>query len=212
MKSFGRIKFWVIMATVMVYYLITFPLELLGILSYEDPEMAIRNILIFTLAAVFTGVIFGAAFLSVARTLRLGSPVRNHMIIAAYGFLLFYIAGSASVNQAAYPPYGLVSIAFVGLSCYMIYNGLYLSAVSVSQDMTLRKSIRKSVIEQSKLLHNIGTAEMERQVQKQVLSIATRTSNAIAEETGVQASMNEDEMKDYVEFVIRELQAKPPQK
>jgi hypothetical protein len=134
------------------------------------------------------------------------------MIIAAYGFLLFYIAGSASVNQAAYPPYGLVSIAFVGLSCYMIYNGLYLSAVSVSQDMTLRKSIRKSVIEQSKLLHNIGTAEMERQVQKQVLSIATRTSNAIAEETGVQASMNEDEMKDYVELVIRELQVKPPQK
>ena len=136
----------------------------------------------------------------------------NHMIIAAYGFLLFYIAGSASVSQAAYPPYGLVSIAFAGLSCYMIYNGLYLSAVSVSQDMTLRKSIRKSVIEQSKLLHNIGTAEMERRIQKQVLSIATRTSNAIAEETGVQASMNEDEMKDYVEIVIRELQAKPPQK
>jgi len=94
----------------------------------------------------------------------------------------------------------------------MIYSGLYLSAVSVSQDMTLRKSIRKSVIEQSKLLHNIGTAEMERQVQKQVLSIATRTSNAIAEETGIQASMNEDEMKDYVELVIRELQPKPPQK
>jgi hypothetical protein len=212
MKSFGRIKFWVIMATVMIFYLITFPLELLGILSYEDPETAIRNILIFSLAAVFTGVIFGAAFLSVARTLRMGSSVRNHMIIAAYGFLLFYIAGSASVNQAAYPPYGLVSIAFAGLSCYMIYSGLYLSAVSVSQDMTLRKSIRKSVIEQSKLLHNIGTAEMERQVQKQVLSIATRTSNEIAEETGVQASMNEDEMKDYVELVIRELQAKPPQK
>lgn len=211
-KSFGRIKFWVIMATVMIFYLITFPLELLGILSYEDPETAIRNILIFSLAAVFTGVIFGAAFLSVARTLRMGSSVRNHMIIAAYGFLLFYIAGSAIVNQAAYPPYGLVSIAFAGLSCYMIYSGLYLSAVSVSQDMTLRKSIRKSVIEQSKLLHNIGTAEMERQVQKQVLSIATRTSNEIAEETGVQASMNEDEMKDYVELVIRELQAKPPQK
>ena len=75
----------------------------------------------------------------------------------------------------------------------MIYNGLYLSAVSVSQDITLRKSIRKSVIEQSKLLHSIGTAEMERQVQKQVMSVATKTSNAMANETGIQASMNEDE-------------------
>lgn len=209
MKSFGRIKFWVIMVTPMVYYLITFPLETLGILSYEDPELAMRNILIFTLAAALTGIIFGYAFLSVARTLRLGSPVRYHMIIAAYGFLLFYIAGSASVNQAAYPPYGLVSTAFTGLSCYLIYNGLYLSAVSVSQDMTLRKSIRKSVIEQSKLLHNIGTAEMEKQVQKQVLSVATKTSKAMAEETGIQASLNEDEMKDYMQFVINEINRKP---
>lgn len=208
-KSFGRIKFWVIMVTPMVYYLITFPLETLGILSYEDPELAMRNILIFTLAAALTGIIFGYAFLSVARTLRLGSPVRNHMIIAAYGFLLFYIAGSASVNQAAYPPFGLVSTAFTGLSCYLIYNGLYLSAVSVSQDMTLRKSIRKSVIEQSKLLHNIGTAEMEKQVQKQVLSMATKTSKAMAEETGIQASLNEDEMKDYMQLVINEINRKP---
>jgi len=208
-KSFGRIKFWVIMVTPMVYYLITFPLETLGILTYEDPETAIRNILIFTLAAAFTGIIFGYAFLSVARTLRLGSPVRNHMIIAAYGFLLFYIAGSASVNQAAYPPYGLVSIAFIGLSCYMIYSGLYLSAVSVSQDMSLRKSIRESVIEQSKLLHNIGTAEMEKRVEKQVLSMAAKTSKALAEETGVQTSLNEDEMKDYVELVINEINKKP---
>ncbi len=208
-KSFGRIKFWVIMVTPMVYYLITFPLETLGILTYEDPETAIRNILIFTLAAAFTGIIFGYAFLSVARTLRLGSPVRNHMIIAAYGFLLFYIAGSASVNQAAYPPYGLVSIAFIGLSCYMIYSGLYLSAVSVSQDMSLRKSIRESVIEQSKLLHNIGTAEMEKRVEKQVLSMAAKTSKALAEETGVQTSLNEDEMKDYVELVIKEINKKP---
>jgi hypothetical protein len=67
------------------------------------------------------------------------------MIIAAYGFILFYVAGSALVLQAAYPPYGLVSVSFTGLSCYLIYNGLYFSAISVSQDMTLRQSIRKSV-------------------------------------------------------------------
>jgi hypothetical protein len=210
MKSFGRIKFWVIMASAMVYYLINFPLFILGFFSLEDAEMNIINILITGLASIFTGIIFGAAFLSVARTLRSGSSVRNHMIIAAYGFLLFYIAGSAYASQGAYPPYGIVSVAFTGLSCYMIYNGLYLSAVSVSQDMTLRKSIRKSVIEQSKLLHNIGTAEMESRVQKQVLSVATKTSNAMADETGIQASMNEDEMKDYVGLVIRELQAKKP--
>jgi hypothetical protein len=49
----------------------------------------------------FTGIIFGAAFLSVARTLNKKSILRNHIIIAAYGFILFYIAGSAMAAQAA---------------------------------------------------------------------------------------------------------------
>jgi F0F1-type ATP synthase membrane subunit b/b' len=56
-----------------------------------------------------------------------------------------------------------------------------------------------------------GTAEMERQVQNQVLSMAAKTSNAIAEETGVQASMNENELKDYVQDVMKELQENRPQ-
>jgi sensor histidine kinase regulating citrate/malate metabolism len=75
--------------------------------------------------------------------------------------------------------------------------------------MSLRKSIRESVIEQSKLLHNIGTAEMEKRVEKQVLSMAAKTSKALAEETGVQTSLNEVEMKDYVELVVKEINKKP---
>jgi hypothetical protein len=46
--------------------------------------------------------------------------------------------------------------------------------------MTLRKSIRKSVIEQSKLLDSIGTVEM---VQKQVLTVAKKTLAAMSEKT-----------------------------
>ena len=49
--------------------------------------------------------------------------------------------------------------------------------------MTLRKSIRKSVIEQSKLLDSIGTVEMEREVQKQVLTVAKKISAAMSEKT-----------------------------
>jgi hypothetical protein len=166
------------------------------------------NILIFSLSAIFTGILFGVAFLSVARTLKIGTAARNYMVIAAYGFLLFYIAGSSTVFQAAYPPYGLISLSFTGLSCYLIYNGLYYSAISVSQDMTLRQSIRRSIMEQSKLLDSMGSAEMEREVQKQVLIVAKNTSAAMADKSGVEASMKEDEMKSYMEFVMNELKGK----
>ena len=207
-EKLGKLKFWSIMIVTMGYYLISFPLFTLGYFTPSENSNAMTNILIFSLSAIFTGILFGVAFLSVARTLKIGTPARNYMIIAAYGFLLFYIAGSAFVSQAAYPPYGLISVSFTGLSCYLIYNGLYFAAISVSQDMTLRQSIRKSVMEQSKLLDNIGTAEMEKEVQKRVLTVVKKTSADMKESTGVDASMNEGEMKDYVELVIKELRSK----
>lgn len=207
-EKLGRIKFWGIMVVNMGYYLITFPLFTLGFFTPSENSDAMTNILIFSLSAIFTGILFGVAFLSVARTLKIGTAARNYMVIAAYGFLLFYIAGSSTVFQAAYPPYGLISLSYTGLSCYLIYNGLYYSAISVSQDMTLRQSIRRSIMEQSKLLDSMGSAEMEREVQKQVLIVAKNTSAAMADKSGVEASMKEDEMKSYMEFVMNELKGK----
>lgn len=207
-EKLGKLKFWSIMVVTMGYYLITFPLFTLGFFTPSENSDAMTNILIFSLSAIFTGILFGVAFLSVARTLKIGTAARNYMIIAAYGFLLFYIAGSSTVFQAAYPPYGLISLSFTGLSCYLIYNGLYYSAISVSQDMTLRQSIRRSIMEQSKLLDSMGSAEMEREVQKQVLIVTKNTSAAMADKSGVEASMKEDDMKSYMEFVMNELKSK----
>lgn len=207
MKKLGSMKFWTIMAAAMLYYIIQFPLFILGYYNPSEDVDAMTNILIFSMSAVFTGIIFGAAFLSVARTLKTDSIVRNYMIIAAYGFVLFYVAGSAMVSQSAYPPYGLAAVSFTGLSCYLIYTGLYFSAISVSQDIVLRQSIRKSVMEQSKLLDSIGNAQMERELQTHVLTLSKKASNIMAKETGVEASMTEGDMKDYMELVMKELQS-----
>jgi hypothetical protein len=206
----GKIKFYAIMGSAMVYYLINFPLFVLGYFTpTEETDIDVmNNILIFGIFTVFSGIIFGAAFLSVARTLQKGSALRDYLIIAAYGLLLFYVAGSAAVSQAAYPPFGLASVAFTGLSCYLIYTGLYSSAISVSQDLVLRQSIRQSVKEQSKFLDSMGTAQMESELQTRVLRTVKKASDTLAEETGVESSMTEDDMKDYMEIVMNELKDK----
>jgi len=208
-EKFGKVRFWIMMGAPMIYYLIEFPLFSLGFFIPSEDSNAMTNILIFSLSAVFAGILFGVAFLSIARTLKFGTAARNYMIIAAYGFVLFYIAGSAWTSQAAYPPYGLISVSFTGLSCYLIYNGLYFSAVSISQDMTLRQSIRKSVMEQSKLLHNIGTAEMENEIQKQLLPAARKVSESMSDKTGIETSMDENDIKSYMQVVLKELRKKP---
>jgi len=208
-EKFGKVRFWIMMGAPMIYYLIEFPLFSLGFFTPSEDSNAMTNILIFSLSAVFAGILFGVAFLSIARTLKFGTAARNYMIIAAYGFVLFYIAGSAWTSQAAYPPYGLISVSFTGLSCYLIYNGLYFSAVSISQDMTLRQSIKKSVMEQSKLLHNIGTAEMENEIQKQLLPAARKVSESMSDKTGIETSMDENDIKSYMQVVLKELRKNP---
>jgi MFS family permease len=204
-RKFGRIKFWAIMVAPMVYYLINFPLFVLGFFTPSENSDAMTNIIIFNFAAIFTGIIFGVAFLSVAKTLKKDSELRNYMIIAAWGFTLFYIAGSATASQAAYPPYGLASISFVGLSCYLIYSGLYSSAVTVSQDIALRNSIKKSVNEQSKLLHGMGRAQMQQELESKVLTINKKVSDMMEKETGVEPSMTEEDIKEHIEMVRKEI-------
>jgi hypothetical protein len=60
-------------------------------------------------------------------------------------------------------------------------------------------------MEQSRLLDSIGTAEMEREIQKHVITVLKKTSAAMTEKSGVEAQMNEDDMKVYVDLVIKEL-------
>jgi hypothetical protein len=204
-KKLGKIKFWAIMGIAMVYYLSIFPLFVLGYFTPSENVDAMTNILIFSLAGLLSGIIFGAAFYSAARTLRKGSDLRNHMIVAAYGFVLFYIAGSASASQAAYPPFGVVSISFIGLSCYLIYAGLYSSAVTVSQDTTLRLSIKKSITDQAKFMHGMGSAHMEQELQSTVMKIAKKHSDVLTEKTGVETSMTESDIKEYMAMVMDEI-------
>ena len=204
-KKLGKIKFWTIMGIAMVYYLIDFPLFVLGYFTPSENVDAMTNILIFSMAGLLSGIIFGAAFLSVARTLRKDSSLRKHMIIAAFGFVLFYIAGSANAAQAAYPPYGIVAVSLTGLSCYLIYTGLYSSAVTVSQDTTLRLSIRKSLTEQAKFLDSMGSAHMEQELQSTVLNIAKKHADVLTEKTGVEASMTDNDIKEYMAMVLNEI-------
>jgi hypothetical protein len=51
----------------------------------------------------------------------------------------------------------------------------------------------------------MGTAQMEQEVQSTVLTIAKKHSDVLTEKTGVEASMTETEIKDYISLVLNEV-------
>ena len=190
LKRIGRFKFWTMMIISLIYYNLSYPLFVLGYFNPLGNETAMLNILIFSFGGIIAGILFGISFLSIARTLRKNSIVRTQLMLTAYGFLLFYLTGSATASQAAYPPYGLVSISLIGLSCYLIYSGLYISAQIVSQDLRLLRSIKESVNEQANFLGGIGTAQRNKELQSKVLTIAKNLEGEIEETSGVETSLN----------------------
>jgi hypothetical protein len=135
----------------------------------------------------------------------MGSAVRTQLMLSAFGFLFFYITGSANSTPAAYPPYSILSISLIGFSCYLIYSGLYTAAQTVSQDNALLRSIRKSVTEQANFLGGIGTAQRNNELESRVLKIAQNLEEEIEEKSGVESSLTENEVVDYVQYVINEM-------
>ena len=132
--------------------------------------------------------------------------VREYLIIAGFGLLMLFISDQAiTLIAVAYPPFGLVTISFLGLSSYMILIGIFSSAISVAEDSNLRKSIRDFAIAQSRLLDSIGSAQMEQEIERRVLLFTKQIQDKMVEETGIEPSLTEDETKRYLEQVIKEV-------
>ena len=88
----------------------------------------------------------------------------------------------------------------------IIFNsrGNLLFCTTVANDVELRRSIRRSVQENSSLLGNIGEAQFEDQLQKTVIRKTRDLSEKIIEETGIAPSLEECDIHDYVIMAINE--------
>jgi len=69
----------------------------------------------------------------------------------------------------------------------------------------LRQSIRQFILGEPKLLDSIGTAQMEQEIQKKVIEFTKRNQERMAEKTGIQPSLTDEDVKAYLEQVIKEV-------
>jgi hypothetical protein len=92
----------------------------------------------------------------------------------------------------------------VGLSSYLILVGIYSAAISIAQDVKLRQTIKKIAIKESRLLDSIGFAEVERQIVQNVLSTIKQNQENMKYETGIDTSLDENDVTNYLLEAIKE--------
>lgn len=202
-QRIGRlpVSFWIVLSLPLILYLVG---KVPGFTSGEsmtgvaEPYRYIFRIL-YRVGTIAGNILFGLAFLIVAR----GVPslkVKDYLTITGIGFTLVGISLSTSALQQTY---GIAAHSLVLLSSYLFSIGLYVSALSVSQDSSLRKSIRTS---SEDLVYNIGSAEMEQQIENTVRKVIQNQQKELESETGGYSyEVTENDMKEYMALVIEEI-------
>jgi hypothetical protein len=213
-KRLGTIKFWIIMIVPLLYFLSQFqPLVSSVLFDYSSKNPVLFSMVYVLMLEVSTpvgGILFGLAFMLVARKMQ-NEKVKGYLVISGIGLLLLLISyRPQEIITAPFPPFGLLSASFMGLSSYLIFVGIYSSAISVSQDSNLRTSIRKSVEAEVNFIGNIASAEMTHKMMETVLSKVKVVSEKIPRDTGVATSLTDSEIKDYINEVIDETRKRKP--
>lgn len=208
-KKSGSVLYWIVVCAPLLYFIIQFQpifIELFSTYRIEEPiTFAIVYTLFLGISKPIGGILFGIVLWLAGQKVQ-NQHVSNFMIVAAFGMILFFTANQAVILVAApYPPFGIASISFMGLAAYLLFIGFYFSAISVAQNYHLRSTVKKSADAESKLIGSIGNAQMEEELKKKVLYLVKIQQQSMIKEAGIQSSLTEEEIKVYVEQVIKQI-------
>lgn len=204
LKRSAKIKVWILITLPLLYFLSTFA----GVFELYSPvtDSEFFWFYIYTsLNSTAAGILFALAFRVVASGIRRTSAVRDYMIIAAFGFALLFISNQTTLTPTPYPPFGLASVSMMGLSAYLIFVGVYSAGISMSEDINLRRSIKKTATKEAKLLVSIGSAQMQQHLEKKVLQSARESAEDMTRKTGVHLSLTDGDVRQYLNSVLKEI-------
>jgi hypothetical protein len=202
----------IMMSVPLMYFLLQFqPIfnALFSDLIKTEPVLfGFVSTLLFTWSKPIAGLLFGFAFFLMARKKGSNETVKDFAITSAYGFMLLFVTNQAGILFfVPYPPFGLATISFIGVSAYLLLVGIYASAISMSQDSSVRKMIRKSILRESNLVDILGVDAREEALAKRVVTMARKQAENMSHQTGVKPT-SDDDIRQYLDMVLAELRAK----
>jgi len=195
-NKIGKLKYWIILSLPIVFYLSQLAVTQFGLFIPQDTTdnftFQMWFLFFYTPSSLIGGILFSLPFYLIIKKTKTSKPLENFLRITAYGLILFFAAGSATVYHTPYPPYGLLTVAVIGPSSYLIALGVYYSARIISRNRTI-VSRMKSSNKYSQFFASIGSAEME------------TAMTEIVEQIRKKLPPNEVELSKDIETVDREI-------
>jgi hypothetical protein len=204
----GKKRFWLIVGIPLLYQLFSFIVRDSNLVT--DPTLieiiySQQFQVIFGISYQVSGLFFAIAFLIIARKMKRKS-LKNYLIISSIGIVsLFSSIQPGMPFYGAYPPFGLVTLLFLGLSSYLLLVGMLGCATYVSRDIELRREIYKGLEVDADVLKKIGMAETQREIEKRVLSLANKIKLSDEMRSRMDTEPDEEDVKTMIEEVLNEI-------
>jgi hypothetical protein len=113
---------------------------------------------------------FGLTFWS-ASSLVYDELLRKSLLVSFIGMtIIFASIELAPLQFRTYPPFGLVTEAYIPIGAYLLFVGIFTSAVQISQNAELRKVFYRNASAQLDLFKSIGVSQMEKELEERVKS------------------------------------------
>ena len=210
----GKKKFWLIVSIPLAYQIFVLVVSNQDLVS--DPNLveiisSTQFQLIIAINGQISGLFFAVAFLIVGRKMGVKS-MKVFFIISSLGIVSLFssMQPGSSPFYAAYPPFGLVTLLFLGLSSYMLLVGMVGAAAYVSRDNKVRRDVYKGLEADSQVL-KMGVAEIQREIQRRILDVLDNIESAnMSHELKMPIDNNEEDVQQMIDEVLQEVHSKRP--
>src|SRR5262249_27451891 len=129
---------------------------------------------------------------------------RKYLYLSSCGYILLFTSNHLiNITNLTYPPFGISGIPYVALSSLLIFIGIYSSAVFIAQDDEIRRLIKRSILNEG-IFGHIGTAESYIQIENKLINAAKKQSVSLQQTSGIETTIPDEEIKNYIKTVISE--------
>jgi hypothetical protein len=199
-RRIGKVKYAILLVIPLLYYL--FPLEgyfgnTFRNLVFSSPFLNFY-LVIFSATTQIGALIFSLSFFVASKLVR-NRSVRHYTLISFVGMaMVFGSLEIATLQYAVYPPFGLITQAFLPLGSYLLFIGILTSASYVSKDRNLRREFYKTANSNLELLKAIGVTKMENDLMNRY-----KTLRRFYKEAGKNSEEDKDNIKEVLHEVLK---------
>ncbi|MFB5600428.1 MAG: hypothetical protein ACE5SW_09405 [Nitrososphaeraceae archaeon] len=205
----NRVKFWLILSIPLVIFLIEFfpvTLRLMMSLYLLNPSLLLP---IYTIITTITTFI-GAAIVSITFWLLVSKienkGFKNYLMLVAFGLLLV-LTSTQETNfpRFLFPPFGLITILFIGIAIYLFFIGFYSASLHISKDTSLVKSFANRLY-QYDFFRNIAKSQLEQEVKQVIPKVLQSSEFILIQKEKQQKELEKENIEKLFQIVRREIE------